>query len=231
MLALVMVLAQNCVNYGDDAGCRVDELRVEPIGYTARGATDHVGLVSYADAYGNRYGILGLGGLSGVTAIYGGLNLENDHHRYVQVNYYGVLWPDNDDDWQLGYVNIAWANSHTYRLTTKPRTITCADNGNGEPCTSTATPHSSSIRFDCLDASGCEYVPGTATIQLQSGAGSYVTVDDGRQLCITNVSESPLTVRDTGSMVLEGDFVGWQFASLCLERVGSSWVERSRRNP
>lgn len=229
MLALLTALAlsQDCANY--DAGCRVDELKVQPADYAQRGPNDFVGLTSYADAFGYRYGLLRLGGLSGIDAIYGGLNLENDHHRYVQVNYYGVFWPDNDDQWQLGYVNVAWAAFHSYRFTTKPKALTCADNGTAEPCTSTATPGATSMRFDCQDADGCLYAPGTDTVTLL--AGSYATVDDGRQLCVMNVSAHPLTMRNGGTFQLAGDFTGGQWASLCLEWVSDRWVEKSRRNP
>lgn len=212
-----MLSQVNCTDY--DAGCYTSILHV--------GAGGTVKLEDLGD--GNGVLTLGPSGLVGVASLANShLGLYNGHHHGVAAFYWDWFAPINDGWWQLGYDSLAWRKTTTYVLATKPETLTCAATTGA--CMSSATPHTSSVRFDCQDADGCEYAPGVGCFTV--GSGDTVCTSDGQQLCVTNVNTNTLVIRDAaGATELVGGFMGGKNASLCLEFVADRWVEKSRAFP
>lgn len=236
LAALILLLsaaahAQNCVDV--DAGCITSQLNVGPY-------DSNIGMWPtsvYVEPSGafrcynlTRYIAVCSVGSQGPTGAGGDLHFYTGNHRGLRFADSNEFTAENDGMIVLGSPSFAWAWATSYGFTAKPVTVTCPAQG-GSPCVTTAVPQSSSVRFVCQEPAGCEYAPDAGCFTPVTGIP--VCASDGQQLCITNVSAFPLTVREApGFMEVGGGFRGGLNANICLEyQTPGHWVERSRNFP
>lgn len=155
----------------------------------------------------------------------GALALYNGSHRSLQWSDHVDFSADAPDFAELGTTNYEWKRVSTYEHVIPARTMTCS--GGSGMCVTEAAPRGSNVHFTCPSDIGCEWRPGFEYLD-----NVWHTAREGMQACVRNVSANPLFVLDStdgGSPeLLGGDFVGGQWSRLCLERIGSRWVETSR---
>lgn len=154
----------------------------------------------------------------------GSLGLQNGSHRQVLWSDWSDFSPDAPDFAELGAAGYEWKRVTAYEHVVPARIISCS--GSSGVCVNESAPRGSSVRFDCANDLGCEWRPGHEYLD-----NVWHTVRDGMQVCVRNVSGNLLFVIDTadgGSPELDSDFVGGRWSRLCLERIGSRWVETSR---
>ena len=247
MIALVATLALACAE--PDGGTCVQQLNIGPYNETILRAggggatgmyTTHIsqwpGYPQYACLQLTQYmGVCTSFARSSYNPTYGtggSLNFYNGAHRAVQFSDWGDFSPVNDDDLELGWpgpgTKYNWKRLSTYEHVIASRALTCSAQADGG-CFTDSAPRGSTVRFTCPGPGICEWAPGHEYLD-----NVWHSSIDGMQTCVMNVTEYPLLVRDVdGAVELDGDadWLGGRFASLCLERVGDRWVEKSRKAP
>lgn len=162
----------------------------------------------------------------GPTGNGGSLGLQNGGHRQVLWSDWSDFSPDADDFAELGAVGYRWKRITSYEHVIAARSMTCTVASDGG-CANTDAPRGSSILFTCPTPNGCQWTPGEWYQD-----NTWHQVRDGMQVCIRNISDNPLLVLDApGTIELEGDFSGGQFALLCMERRLGRWLETRRSYP